>query len=118
MAAPKDPFKSGKAKAGKRVVKAEAARLAKTSGASRAIAEGVQMALPIPGPKKAKAAVKGAKAAVRTGVKAVTAVTKKKKPASPERVKEVASGARKMLAEKDPARRIAMAKRLGKGKKI
>jgi len=118
MAAPKDPFKSGKAKAGKKLAKTQAKRLATTSVARNAIATGVQLALPIPGPKKAKAAVKGAKAAVRTGVKAVTAVTKKRKPASPERVKEVASGARKMLAEKDPARRIAMAKRLGKGKKI
>jgi hypothetical protein len=118
MAAPKDPFKSGKAKAGKRLARAEATRLAKTTRDARMAAELMQLVLPIPGPKKAKAAVKGARAAVRTGVKAVTAVTKKKKPASPERVKEVASGARKMLAEKDPARRIAMAKRLGKGKKI
>jgi hypothetical protein len=117
MAQPK-PFNQSRKGAGKKLAKTQAKRLAATSVARNAIAEGVQLALPIPGPKKAKAAIKGTKAAIRTGAKILTQVTRKSKPASPEKVKQVASGTRKMLAEKDPAKRIAMAKRLGKGKKI
>ena len=140
MVAPKDPFKAGRKKAGKKAAAAKAKDVAKGVARTQPLREVLQLAMPIPGPQKAKAAAKvvGAVAkkvrkprsvvliANRGSDETMAKIAKnqaikanmRKGAASPEKVKETAAGIRKMLNEKDPAKRKAMSKRLGKGKKI
>ena len=105
MTPPKDPFKGGRKKAGKKVT---AARLAKEAAEratiKKAISEGVQLAIPLPGPAKLKLAGKA--------IKAVVKGKKVAKATPPGMAKHYADQARAILAEPNPAKRKKMSRNI------
>lgn len=104
MVAPKDPFKGGRKKAGKKVVAKKAAELAAERAATRkAVVEAAQLAIPIP-TKKLKMAGKA--------IKAVAKGKKAPKPTPPGMAKHYADQARAILAEPDPAKRKRMSRNI------
>lgn len=100
MVAPKDPFKGGRKKAGKKLVAEQAAKeAAERAAIKKAAFEAAQMAIPIP-TKKLKLAGKAIKAVVKG--KPV------KKATPPGVAKHYADQVRAILAEPNPAKRKRM----------
>jgi len=106
MVAPKNPMnKKGRAAAGKKVTAEKAAKLAAERAATKkAVVEGAQLALPLPGPAKLRAAGRA--------IKAVAKGKKIPKPTPPGMAKHYADQARAILAEPNPHKRKRMSRNI------
>lgn len=104
MVAPKDPFKGGRKKAGKKVTADKLAKeAAERAAIKKAAFEAAQMAIPIP-TKKLKMAGKAIKAVAKA--KAV------RKPTPPGMAKHYSNQIRAILAEPNPAKRKRMTRNI------
>ncbi|NDB61697.1 hypothetical protein EB001_25140 [bacterium] len=128
------PFNQGRKAAGKKAAAKKVKNAAKAAKATNTMRTALQLAMPIPGPAKAKAAVKavGAVAKKVTKPRNVVLITNRasdatmakaaktvairqnmqKGAASPQNVKKYAGKIREMLKETDPKKRIAMSKKV------
>ena len=128
------PFNQGRKAAGKKAAAKKVKNAAKAAKATNAMREALQLAMPFPGPAKAKAAVKAVGAvakkvskprnvvllANRGSAETMAKIAKseaikanmRKGAASPENVKKYAGKIREMLKETDPKKRIAMSKKV------